>query len=105
MDCFRPTVVFDLRLRIEPYIELLFPAVCFFSDITHAGHLDMPSYGWPIVDVIAVQEFGLGMQMIICQRFGIGPQPVDPHGSTGKPIETVDRRPARFRIEWGNRPG
>ena len=54
-----------LRLGIEPYIKLLFPAVCFFSDITHAGHLDMPSYGWPTVDVIAVQEFGLGMQMVI----------------------------------------
>jgi hypothetical protein len=65
--------VFDFRLVIRAEEMLLLPFVCFLADMDEPFFCkNMTALGATAVAVLTVQELGLGPEMVLSQRLGIG---------------------------------
>jgi hypothetical protein len=95
--------VIDLCFGIEPKVELLLPPVCFLPNGADSRDADVSPLGWPSVEEVSVEKLGLGMQVVLRQRFGVCLEAVDGNGITAQPIEAFLCSTRRVTGVWGNR--
>jgi putative IMPACT (imprinted ancient) family translation regulator len=61
-----------LRFVVKSYVELLFPSIGLLADVLDRCSDDVPPAGDAGVQVVAVVELGLRVEVVLDQRFLVG---------------------------------